>query len=1303
MGDIRVQLSEGSSVQQLKATVQVGKGFLFLSPQFLETPGFSWISRAFLPDAAPAPRVLSLLGAEAIQLLGASLLPATLPGVQLQSLTSDRALYREGRDTVRLLLLDLGAPRAEQVLEILHHGKPWGRTPLVLDDHGVALAELQDLPAGDFEVRLAGSTTEPCRFTVASYRLAPLVVSLVERRREGTSRLWVRLRLEAYGAPVEGPVWVEVQDRGARVGREKVEARAGFAELIVALPGEGPHTLNLQLVNDPSRTASVPLHGSRASEREATRFCSFGPELLGSLLPGATSRPIRGLHLEQGEPRPGPFVLEQLDTSPHLRATTAVDHACVVLLDPTFPRRRADAPDPATAPHPAHTDGAYARGEKLFHQGQFVEAKALFELTLSSQPVAHPNYAYYVACCHARLGAPALAIASLRLAIEHGWNDWRHLSSDTDLASLRGLPAFEALCTGGYRELSFSSIVPGQRIELPGFLPASLLAIGAFVAGSPWEGWALLLSPEQLRPRVVAPEIPSPGSQVRIDVTIDTSAPASVYLVVKDARLLTPDTPLHRLASSLKTCATGAGKHFGDAPTFKDLAALLPPPMPRPVPPQSFGGPIPRRAGGSPETFALGAAGGPPRIPSPMAPMMMMSPSAPAPPTGAPPGPPPAPARSGAGPGATQSAGPPPVVTEEPELLFAGLLPVRDGQASVTVELGPSDADYLVEAFVLSGLNWAWTEARFRAEKTPSVALEAAPFVTPGDAVLGRLVLRCASGRMRARLLRDRADVPLSLDGRPLAPGEEIRATGAELWFPLQPGYHEAIVEDLGTGAADWVARQIDAPGHFRQLRRAVRMLHQGEELALDPARGVQRLRVLPGLDRPFKALVDATSDYGHACCEQTAAKMLAAAGMYMFSGQDTARRARAEAILLAGVRRERSMWLRGRGFKMYPDSGDEPNAYWGPKAAMHLWYLATLRDSSPSKALLQGIDECLEMAADVTRASRLPWPPENPGSCEDAYRAVRFHTSPSVREQALGVVRMRSNHLLGTGIPGGAVAHRVELAYGAAALLRGKQPGDLPLALKLANQVTQALESSGRLYSTVDSAAAIALMAELTVAGVVSGSGWVEVDGERMGTSEAAQRKEDPRRVRALQGVAVIEETRLQEDRWDRPGASAALQVSLERGGRKAQRVAPGDELTLRAVLPQGYRDGDLLWVCLPDGLSRVQGGGQIKLFSVDFCGKSEVSVPLAATGVTLGQEGAPAPQRFAVCLRNMFEEERLASPGSLEILIEGPDPSTGLGRLLRGFSSWFRSLAPGAGPRWCCSPGCCSARRPTRSRAPG
>ena len=51
---------------------------------------------------------------------------------------------------------------------------------------------------------------------------------------------------------------------------------------------------------------------------------------------------------------------------------------------------------------------------------------------------------------------------------------------------------------------------------------------------------------------------------------------------------------------------------------------------------------------------------------------------------------------------------------------------------------------------------------------------------------------------------------------------------------------------------------------------------------------------------------------------------------------------------------------------------------------------------------------------------------------------------------------------------------------------------------------------------------------------------------------------------------------------------------------------------------------------------------------------------VPLVTTGPTLDAEGRPAPHRFAVRVRNMFEKDRAGSPGPLAHTTTGSMPNS-------------------------------------------
>jgi hypothetical protein len=135
-------------------------------------------------------------------------------------------------------------------------------------------------------------------------------------------------------------------------------------------------------------------------------------------------------------------------------------------------------------------------------------------------------------------------------------------------------------------------------------------------------------------------------------------------------------------------------------------------------------------------------------------------------------------------------------------------------------------------------------------------------------------------------------------------------------------------------------------------------------------------------------------------------------------------------------------------------------------------------------------------------------------------------------------------------------------------------------------------------------------------------------------------------------------------------------VRVALEKGGRPTRRLEALDAVDLVVTLESGYKAGDLCWVNLPDALSRVVGGGQVKRFSIDFEGKNEVRIPLAATVPTVNRRGEPAPSFYAVCVRNMFEEERGGNPGLLDVTVAPPGGGSGaFDRAISVFKGLFRA----------------------------
>jgi hypothetical protein len=1284
-----IRTQDWNLANQISDHIILGRAFAYVSKDIFDQPGLAW-AKHFFDKGVLRSQVLSLLGPEQLILPAVSLQPIDMPKLSLSSITSDKSLYREKKDDVHLLILDPINPDTDANIEIKLNKSEFSRHTIHFSSAGAATLLLKDLPSGSYEVKFCNSSSkEPaCSFTVAEYRLAPLVASLTDRRLDG-DKLTVKVRLEAFGAAISGQVQLELMDKGRRLAINKAEAIEGNVETLFTLSGEGPHSINIQLTNDPSRTATVPIIGSRADERKQTKFSSLGVNVFGSLMPSEHSREVRGIFLEDSTVATSPFRLEKVDSSrAKLIVSSNIEMARIVVIDHTFPSARSGAVIPNEGDSPASYDEIYRFGEKLFNDGKYTQARVMFEEKRATLSSPHPNYAYYIACCYAREGERKKAVAALRLAIEDGWTDFVHMMNDEDFLSLHDYPPYEMLRSRGRKEFSYEMLTSGQIIEIDVPSPISVLAIGAYIEGKPWEGWAAIVSPSEITPTIKLPEICKPSSEIKIDVDLGQDKDASLYLIVKDARLLSSDTPKSRLAGQIKELVEKSSKKLMFGSPEDKLRNYISQPIPPPMP---MSMPMPTA------TRSLSVA--PMGLPAPPSMIPVLSPapvslseiayeseSVAMPKTGAlqkravnaPGGI--TRGQSGQVEGGGNSGTTKPTTLEDPEVLFADLVEIKNGLGSVTIKLGDAFADYIVEAFAISGLDWASTEKRFRAEKEVFAVLDMPLFVHPSDTAIGRIHLGSTSGQIQVTVNRDGAPIQLIYDGRSLEQKELINSSRAEVSFLAVVGDYEVMVEDPINKRVDYVSKRINVPGKFKYLSKALCFVREGEQISLEPNSDVVALKVMPSLDKPFKALVDATSSYGHACCEQTAAIMLSACAMYSFAGSNINLRNKAEGIILAGIRREKSMWLKGRGFKMYPESADTPHDYYGSKAARYLWNLSLLKEMRPSQALAKAIEEGLEMAKDTSLAYKLDWPPKNPSTCEEAYAAVRFGNS--AREQALQIARRYADNsksqpatISSDTYYHGAVGRRAESSFAAATLFRVGAGSDYTSALSLTNKVVKDLGENGRLYSTIDSVAAIALMSELQAAKIVTGGGKLEVNGKRVSMAEALTFTDKIESIVVKEGVIPVEITRVIEEDWTSLNSSLQVKVSIEKDGRIQRQVIVGEALNLKVKLDSGYKVGDLLWVCLPEALSRVIGGGQVKKFSIDFEGKDEITVPLAATSITINREGAISPQHFAICVRNMFEEERGASPGLLEITVtpSGGGNSSILGRALVAFKNLF------------------------------
>lgn len=803
------------------------------------------------------------------------------------------------------------------------------------------------------------------------------------------------------------------------------------------------------------------------------------------------------------------------------------------------------------------------------------------------------------------------------------------------------------------------AVKAGQEFEVEVPTPGGFLAVGGWLGEKAWEGWSALLTPTTSQVKIEAPATARPGKEVSLKLT--ANGPASVYLLVRDTRLA-GSGPQERLAASIKQGLEGLNKwgtngyvaqrltehpdwpqpdyynrpggyrlaRFGDEEITGEYVRGITMPLPPPSAPPMGGMARP----------VMMAAPMPTAAPRPQARMAAMAASVPfsfdQAETVAPP----------------QQAGPDPR-RDFADVAYCAVVQTDTlGQANISFKLPDAITSYGIEAFALSGDGAEWSAARESLEVSQPVWAEFTlpVFVYPGDKAPASLEAGCNGGQFRLRLTCDGVPVAFTLSGAKQVGPDTFTGNRVKLVFEAQPGLWRVEMEDLTTDERDISERTVEAIGHFKGLARRFQLLTAGETISRSSTGAVQ-FRLLPSLDKPFKVMCDATANYSHKCCEQTAAKLIAVVAALLAGGDELKLRE----VILTGVAREKTMHIPGRGFMMYPpaESGGNtsPNDYWGKRAAEHLIGLAligqALLATNLDNAIKQALREAMAMGEDSARAYGLSVVPTKIENGRDAYRAVMSKSEAQGKALAYARDTLQS-YADKNAKPGqGAVLDREEQAYCAATLLGGNDRANLGLAIGAVNNLAQSLDGEGRLYSTVDSTAMISLMVALRSAGIgVGGSSaaQVKLDGREVALSEAIELAEagQSEEVTVVSGAALVELTSEIVEDWNSFRAEIAVGVQLARSSKINLRpVRVGDSLEL-VVKIERYEPGLLVHVCLPPALSRIEGGGEVKKFSVDFSGRTEVRVPLRATGATL-----PAGEHWAVLVRNMFKEEQAGNPG--------------------------------------------------------
>lgn len=1252
-----------------RSGIRVGPRFLFLDRERAEPAWMKQVIEAH-PELAASPRQRCTipLPSEATLVIGSQRFQAAVdPCVSLRCVTVDRDLYRHRTDIVHVLVVDLDRPGQLVPILIRSTNSALEAQMVQLDENGLGLARVGDLPIGQYEISFTdgGYQGPVCSFRVAGFELAPLVATLTHQQLSGR-KLSVKLNLQRFDKPFTGTVRIDLLDEGERVDCRLAEARDGIAFAAVELVGEGPHSLEIHVRNEADATATIPLQGSRREERVATTLSRCGPTYVASMMPYTGSQCVRGLHIVQMGKQSAPIWLTGIgQRKVKLEVQKQVEDCCVVVRRFEPPQNHDEEKTELThrvhrlgdlaagdiveieAPSPAgvislggFVDGmsweatavAISPGElstqiKLQQSDALIDSTSAIQagksLTLRVQADAAIDGSVAVLVKDARLASsqrPEQELANqLKTASEDShpgpvWIDdisTRFFESsisyvrpmhypplsDEVLQQLRNQGTLSSQQIADLQDMQLKPDDLWLAITLRGYADATTLAR----AVAEVHHWEYVDFDEFNLPSEIALQCPESVARENLVFPIAETDGELTFVMADPFDLETIDKlrfilnrRIRCAISTVEQIAEAINENYGQV-AYEYAETML----------QEFTD----TAIDFTDTANLLADSMPIDREEP-------SPSA--------------------------------NIHEPSYTLLCDIIPLKEGVAEIEVLLPDEPGHYTVETFAVSQLDWQQQTLHFESTAEPYVKLQLPEVIFRDDSAMGRFVARTSSPFMSVRLLHEGKPVLLRDTSNHYQPleNEYLEANEVELAFEVMPGTYQAEVIDRVTGRVASVTKQVSLLGEFTERCRVSQLLMPGEAVEVNDVIGRIRLALNPKRTR-FR-VAQATANYEHLCCEQTAAKLFAALVCLSLAEPGSPACTAALQSAQAGVRRLRSMWSRVKGFYAYPNGMIFPEL--GVMAAEHLmkkqFINGCLNEVPEVTPILAEIDELLAGAMQFYRIKVEDGPLRN---CWDAYVMLRSPHCTNIdrivefARRKINVRRLRLS-----------VYHRAELAYAAACLLRVGNAEDVATALPVANQLFEQVEASGMLYSTVDSTGLLILMQELSHRGLYQSDSSLIVNGQTQTVVDVLASDQPIQSLVAGTDPVSVELIRWRYTHWASSNATVPMKVTLQHLRRHRHHFHEGESITLNIMLPDGYRVGDLLWIALPPCLSRLEGGGQVKQFTLDLEGQPSVSIRLAATSLSATPWQASKPQHFLVCLRNMYDEDRIGNLGPIPVHVE-------------------------------------------------
>ena len=573
---------------------------------------------------------------------------------------------------------------------------------------------------------------------------------------------------------------------------------------------------------------------------------------------------------------------------------------------------------------------------------------------------------------------------------------------------------------------------------------------------------------------------------------------------------------------------------------------------------------------------------------------------------------------------------------DECSTVFAGLVKFEMGKAEIDLPDLQANREYEVSVFAVSGMagfDWVEATSRFTFNRFPYAEFCLPSQMHASDGAQGKLMFATKSRQARVTI-----NVP---GGKTISQVVDSNNLIDQITFFAIQGEYSATVEDLNNdNESVTVKHLIQNPESSTTYSRRIRILQPGESFQTQNSSTINNITLANRIQNPIKDMASSICNYQHCCCEQTAAKIRSATYLYLLSDPESEERFFASKSIVQGVNRLREMQLAPGQFSIYPNTRSAAGDFWNLLVCQHLRFLSLLSNRNIECRELKSAIQCGIDISDSRIHSAA-------NTALDHYLTFRFSKNDQRRISSLNSLVSLFNDPTK---PTTAVQARTENAYIAAAFLCSGKPVLRNKGLQLTNQILQAMTSEGRLYSTLDSTAALTMLTELKSIGC-NPSGKVRINGQLCEKSSAQFENCDLLDIEAVGEPVVIRYQERKQIAWGDFKNNVPINVSTTKNGNHMSSFKLGEKLNLQISLQHGYKFGDHALIYLPDSIAYLSFGGQVKQLNVDFVGESQISIPLAVTSTSKNGRGEQAPHHFAVYVRNMYDEERIGSSGWLKI----------------------------------------------------